>query len=134
MVRVRTSSLNEVVFLLCFRPSDSELRVPYRVSNELSSPSPEDPPIWKVAFFRFTGVAGRGPGDGLRIEDDIEVGASCTRDRVDDDIWSFEKPRTMLVALTSVEVLSLLASGRLISEYSLPMAVATVDVDESGII
>ncbi len=40
----------------------------------------------------------------------------------------------MFVALTSVEVLSLFVSREAMSEYSLPMAVATVEVEESGMI
>lgn len=129
-----TSSLNEVTFLLCFRPSDNELRVSKRASNELSSPSPDDPPIWNVAFFLFGGVDGRGPGDDFRMDEDVDVGASCTRERAEDEILSLENPRTMLVALTSVEALSVFAKEKLISEYSLPTAVATVDVEESGMI
>jgi len=106
--------------------------VPYRVSKELSSPSPEEPPIWNVARFRLGGVLDLAEGYCFRIDEDTEVGASCERDLlVEDEMWSLENPRTML---TSVEVLSLFVSSEIMSEYSLPTAVATVEVEESGMI
>jgi hypothetical protein len=70
----------------------------------------------------------------FRIDDDAEVGASCERDLVEKEMWSLENPRTMLVVLTSVEVLSLFVRREAMSEYSLPTAVATVEVEESGMI
>ena len=70
----------------------------------------------------------------FRIEDDAEAGVSRARDLVEDEMWSLENPRTMLVVLTSVEVLSLFASVEAMSEYTLPTAVATVEVEESGTI
>ena len=57
-----------------------------RRSKELSSPSPEEPPIWKVARFRFGGVLGLAEGNCLRIDDDAEVGASCERDLVEHEM------------------------------------------------
>jgi hypothetical protein len=88
-----------------------------------------------VARFRFGGVLGLAVKYCFRIDDDAEVGASCERDLlVEDEMWSLENPRTMLVVLTSVEVLSLFVSREFMSEYSLPTAVATVEVEESGMI
>lgn len=77
------------------------------------------------------GVFGLAVGYCFRIDDEAEVGASCERDLVEDEMWSLENPRTML---TSVEVLSLFVSREAMSEYSLPTAVATVEVEESGMI
>jgi hypothetical protein len=87
-----------------------------------------------VARFRFGGVLGLTV-ENFRIDDDAEVGASCEWDLlVEDEMWSLENPRTILVVLTSVEVLSLFVSREVMSEYSLPTAVATVEVEESGMI
>ena len=60
--------------------------------------------------------------------DGVGVGRRLVCDRAEHEMWSFEKPRTMLVALTSVPVVSLPASGGDMSENS---SVATVEVEES---
>lgn len=49
----------------------------------------------------------------------VGVGASCVLERIEEEIWSLENPRTMLVALISVDVVSLEANGGDISEISL---------------
>jgi hypothetical protein len=61
----------------------------------------------------------------------VGVGSSWLFERREYEIWSFEKPRTMLVALTSVPVDSLPVRGGLMSEKSLRGSVATVEVEES---
>jgi hypothetical protein len=67
----------------------------------------------------------------LRMEPDgVGVGRRLDCERAEQEMWSLEKPRTMLVALTSVLVVSLPANGGLMSEYS---SVATVEVEESRI-
>ena len=76
-------------------------------------------------------VCARYVAELFRIDPDgvgVEVGIRLLCERAEHEIWSLEKPRTMLVALTSVLVVSLPASGGLMSEKS---SVATVDVEES---
>lgn len=60
--------------------------------------------------------------------DGVGFGRRLVVDRTEREMWSLEKPRTMLVALASVPVVSLPANGGLMSEKS---SVATVDVEES---
>lgn len=59
-------------------------------------------------------------------------GASCVLERIEEEMWSLEKPRTMLVALISVD--SLEASGGDMSDMSLRDSVRRVDDEESGTI
>jgi hypothetical protein len=60
----------------------------------------------------------------------VGTGASWTRDRMEEEMCSLEKPRTMLVELNSVVVVSLEANGGLMSvmsDLSLFATVPTVD-------
>src|ERR1700712_5075649 len=123
------SSLKEVVLLDRRSPSASELRA-YRDSNELSSPSPEEPPRTKVAPFFFGRGAPVARGEALRMG--WGRGARLTLDRLEREIWSLEKPRTMLVELISVEGLSAVTILGLMSETSLSAWVAMVEVEDSG--
>ena len=59
-------------------------------------------------------------------------GARLTLDRLEREIWSLEKPRTMLVELISVEGLSAVTILGLMSETSLSAWVAMVEVEDSG--
>jgi hypothetical protein len=65
----------------------------------------------------------------------LRMGAGPTRlveERTIDEVWPLEKPLTMLCELRSVEVLASEPTGGLMLENSLPIAVATVEVDDSG--
>jgi hypothetical protein len=74
-------------------------------------------------------------GEVFKIEvDEVGAGASCVLDRMEEEMWSLEKPRTMLVALTSVDVVSLEARGSDMSEISLRDSVRANADDSAGVI
>lgn len=80
------------------------------------------------AFF-FAGSFGRAAAFRIGVGVD-----SCVLERIEEEIRPIEKPCTMLCELRSVDVLTSEPTGGLILDPSLPIAVATVDVEESGAI
>lgn len=57
---------------------------------------------------------------------------SCVFERIEEEIRPMAKPCTMLCELRSVDVLTSEPMCGLMLDLSLPIAVATVDVEESG--